>query len=80
MEIIEVAHEKEVAEPHITYCAEMPMSAAESFSDKFGIQPTKIYQKLVNGRSTCYVPTPDHILQSFYSGVFYGADQSGKGT
>lgn len=71
MEVIPVNHEKEVNEPHITYCAEQPHSAASSFALKFGIEPEKVYHKLRNGRSTCYVPAPVHILQSFYSGVYH---------
>lgn len=77
MEIIEVTHEKQVQEPHITYCAETPHEAVNSFQTKFGITPEKVYHKASKGRSTVYVPAPDYIMQLFYSGVFYGVNQSG---
>lgn len=77
MDIIQVTHEKQVLEPHITYCGETPAEAAQDFLTKFGIIPDTIYHKISEiGRTTCYVPAPDHIMEKFYSGAFYGADAS----
>jgi methylphosphotriester-DNA--protein-cysteine methyltransferase len=77
MEIIEVTQEKQVLEPHITYCGESPAEAAQDFINKFGITPDTVYQKVSqSGRMTCYVPAPDHILNKFYSGAFYGINST----
>lgn len=75
MEIIEVTHEKQVVEPHITYCGFTAEEAANSFKDKFSIEPDKVYQKVsLNGRMVSYVPAPESVLNNFYSGAFYGVD------
>jgi hypothetical protein len=77
MEIIQVVHEKQVLEPHITYCGENPAEAAQDFITKFEIIPDTVYQKVSNsGRMTCYIPAPDSILDKFYSGAFYGINIS----
>jgi hypothetical protein len=77
MEIIKVDQESQVREPHITYCGESPMEAANAFQVKFGIAPDKVYQKVsTKGKLTTYVPAPDNILERFYSGAFYGFNSS----
>jgi hypothetical protein len=77
MEIIEVTHEKQVLEPHITYCGESPADAAQDFITKFGITPDTVYHKVSeSGRMTCYVPAPDNVMDKFYSGAFYGVNTS----
>jgi hypothetical protein len=78
MEIIIVHHEKEVTQPHITYCGFTAKDAAQSFQEKFDIVPETVYQKVsINGRLVSYVPAPASVLNNFYSGAFYGFNSSG---
>jgi hypothetical protein len=79
MEVITVTHEKQVIEPHITYCGESPAEAAQDFLIKFGITPDTLYYKISqSGKMTCYVPAPASVMDNFYSGAFY--DRTGPPT
>jgi len=74
MVIIAVSHEKEVKDLHVTYCASTPQEAASSFSEKFNIIPETVYQKVSpNGRLTCYIAVPEHIMDELSRGAFYYA-------